>query len=420
MSTSEAQRILETVWRMESGRIIAGAARIVGDIGLAEELAQDAVVAALERWPKAGVPDNPAAWLMAVAKRRAIDRLRRKTALERKQEELGRQLEIEGEGSSVEAQAAIEEPIPDDLLRLIFTACHPVLSPEARVALTLRLLGGLTTEEIARAFLASVPTIAQRIVRAKRTLSEAGVPFEVPQGDDRAARLSSVLKVIYLIFNEGYAATAGEDWLRPALCEDALRLGRVLAELTPEEPEVHGLVALMEIQASRLGARVSLGGEPILLLDQDRARWDPLLIRRGLAALERAELLGGALGPYALQAAIAACHARARTAGETDWPRIAALYQALAQVAPSPIVELNRAVAVGMALGPAAGLELVEALAGEPLLQGYHLLPSVRGDLLAKLGRMDEARAEFERAARLTHNAAERALLLRRAAECEG
>jgi RNA polymerase sigma factor (sigma-70 family) len=420
MSTSEAQRILETVWRMESGRIIAGAARIVGDIGLAEELAQDAVVAALERWPKAGVPDNPAAWLMAVAKRRAIDRLRRKTALERKQEELGRQLEIEGEGSSVEAQAAIEEPIPDDLLRLIFTACHPVLSPEARVALALRLLGGLTTEEIARAFLASVPTIAQRIVRAKRTLSEAGVPFEVPQGDDRAARLSSVLKVIYLIFNEGYAATAGEDWLRPALCEDALRLGRVLAELTPEEPEVHGLVALMEIQASRLGARVSLGGEPILLLDQDRARWDPLLIRRGLAALERAELLGGALGPYALQAAIAACHARARTAGETDWPRIAALYQALAQVAPSPIVELNRAVAVGMALGPAAGLELVEALAGEPLLQGYHLLPSVRGDLLAKLGRMDEARAEFERAARLTHNAAERALLLRRAAECEG
>ena len=403
---------------MESARIIAGTARIVGDVGLAEELAQDAFVAALERWPKSGVPDNPGAWLTTVAKRRAIDQLRRRTRLARKQEQLGRQLEVEAEGSAPDLAAALDNPIGDDLLRLMFTACHPVLPTEGRVALTLRLLGGLTTEEIARAFLTSTPTIAQRIVRAKRTLAEAHVPFEVPQGADLAARLSSVLEVIYLIFNEGYAATAGDDWLRPALCEDALRLGRVLAELAPQEPEIHGLVALMEIQASRLRARVGLGGEPILLLDQDRARWDPLLIRRGLAALERAEGLGGALGPYALQAAIAACHARARIAEETDWPRIVVLYDLLARVAPSPVVELNRAVAVAMAFGPAAGLEIVEALTAEPALQGYHLLPSVRGDLLAKLGRLEEARAEFERAAALTRNAPERALLLRRAAAC--
>jgi RNA polymerase sigma factor (sigma-70 family) len=403
---------------MESARIIAGTARIVGDVGLAEELAQDAFVAALERWPKSGVPDNPGAWLTTVAKRRAIDQLRRRTRLARKQEQLGRQLEVEAEGSAPDLAAALDNPIGDDLLRLMFTACHPVLPTEGRVALTLRLLGGLTTEEIARAFLTSTPTIAQRIVRAKRTLAEAHVPFEVPQGADLAARLSSVLEVIYLIFNEGYAATSGDDWLRPALCEDALRLGRVLAELAPQEPEIHGLVALMEIQASRLRARVGLGGEPILLLDQDRARWDPLLIRRGLAALERAEGLGGALGPYALQAAIAACHARARIAEETDWPRIVVLYDLLARVAPSPVVELNRAVAVAMAFGPAAGLEIVEALTAEPALQGYHLLPSVRGDLLAKLGRLEEARAEFVRAAALTRNAPERALLLRRAAAC--
>jgi RNA polymerase sigma factor (sigma-70 family) len=403
---------------MESARIIAGTARIVGDVGLAEELAQDAFVAALERWPKSGIPDNPGAWLTTVAKRRAIDQLRRRTRLARKQEQLGRQLEVEAEGSAPDLAAALDTPIGDDLLRLMFTACHPVLPTEGRVALTLRLLGGLTTEEIARAFLTSTPTIAQRIVRAKRTLAEAHVPFEVPQGADLAARLSSVLEVIYLIFNEGYAATSGDDWLRPALCEDALRLGRILAELAPQEPEVHGLVALMEIQASRLGARVGPGGEPILLLDQDRARWDPLLIRRGLAALERAGALGGALGPYALQAAIAACHARARTVAETDWERIVALYDALAQLTPSPVVELNRAVAVAMAFGPAAGLQLVDRLASEPALQGYHLLPSVRGGLLAKLGRLEEARAEFERAAALTRNAPERALLLRRAAAC--
>ena len=385
---------------------------------MAEELAQEAFVVALERWPETGVPDNPGAWLMTVAKRRAIDLLRRRTLHQRKQEQLGRELEAEHELLEPDLDAAIDDPVGDDLLRLMFTSCHPVLSTEARVALTLRLLGGLTTEEIARAFLVSTPTIAQRIVRAKRTLAEARVPFEVPQGAELATRLSSVLEVIYLIFNEGYAATSGDDWLRPELCEDALRLGRVLAELAPQDPEVHGLVALMEIQASRLRARVGRGGEPILLLDQDRARWDPLLIRRGLAGLELAERLGGALGPYALQAAIAACHARARTAAETDWERIVALYDALAQLTPSPVVELNRAVAVAMAFGPAAGLEIVEDLTREPALQGYHLLPSVRGDLLALLGRLEEARAEFERAAALTRNARERELLLGRAAAC--
>jgi RNA polymerase sigma factor (sigma-70 family) len=400
---------------MEAPRLIAGLARIVRDVGLAEDLAQDALVAALERWPESGVPDNPGAWLMAAAKHRAIDRLRRRTLVERKYGELGRELEARQDMAVANLEAAIDDDIGDDLLRLMFTACHPVLSTEARVALTLRLLGGLTTEEIARAFLAPEPTVAQRIVRAKRTLSEAGVPFEVPRGGEFAARLSSVLQVIYLVFNEGYSATAGDDWMRPALCEDALRLGRVLAELVKKEPEVHGLVALMEIQASRFGARTGPSGEPVLLLDQNRARWDQLLIRRGLAALERAEALGGANGPYALQAAIAACHARARTAAETDWARIAALYEALARVAPSPVVELNRAVAVAMAFGPAAGLELVDALTSEPSLQGYHLLPSVRGDLLSKLGRFDEGRVEFERAASLTKNARERELLLERA-----
>jgi len=399
---------------MESARLIAGLARIVRDVGLAEELAQDALVVALERWPESGVPDNPGAWLMGTAKHRAIDALRRKERLDRKQEELGREL-VQRELDPPDLDAAIDDDIGDDLLRLVFTACHPVLSTEARVALTLRLLGGLTTEEIARAFLIPVPTAAQRITRAKRTLSAAQVPFEVPTGPERAARVSSVLEVIYLIFNEGYAATAGEDWVRPTLCEEALRLGRILAELIPREPEVHGLVALMEIQASRLGARVGPSGEPVLLLDQNRGRWDQLLIRRGLAALARAEGLGGALGPYALQAAIAACHAQARTPAETDWPRIAALYDALAQLASSPVVELNRAVAVAMAFGPAAGLELVDALSAEPSLQGYHLLWSVRGDLLAKLGRADEARVEFERAASLTRNTRERTLLLERA-----
>ncbi len=392
------------------------------DVGLAEELAQDALVAALERWPESGVPDNPGAWLMATAKHRGIDVLRRRTLLERKHEELGRELEVEGEGAALDLEAAIDDQlddgIGDDLLRLVFTACHPVLSTEARVALTLRLLGGLKTEEIARAFLVAEPTVAQRIVRAKRTLAEARVPFEVPSGDELTDRLSSVLEVIYLIFNEGYSATAGDDWLRPALCEDALRLGRIVAELLPREPEVHGLVALIEIQASRLGARVGPTGEPILLLDQDRARWDHILVGRGLAALERAEELGGALGPYALQAAIAACHARARTGAETDWVRIVALYDALAELAPSPVVELNRAVALGMAFGPAAGLEVVDALASEPSLGSYHLLPSVRGDLLAKLDRFGEARDEFERAAALTRNARERKLLLGLAAAC--
>jgi RNA polymerase sigma factor (sigma-70 family) len=405
---------------MESAKLVAGLARIVRDVGLAEELAQDALVAALEQWPESGVPDKPGAWLMAAAKHRAIDMLRRRSLAERKHEEIGRELEARQEAAVAEIETAVDDDIGDDLLRLMFTACHPVLSTEARVALTLRLLGGLTTDEIARAFLVPEPTVAQRIVRAKKALSAARVPFEVPRGEDRAARLSSVLEVVYLVFNEGYAATAGDDWLRPALCEEALRLGRVLAELVPGEPEVHGLVALMEIQASRARARTGPSGQPVLLLDQDRARWDYLLINRGLAALERAERLGGALGFYVLQAAIAACHARARTADETNWARIAVLYGALAEVAPSPVVELNRAVAVSMASGPAAGLELVDRLAAEPSLRGYHLLPSVRGDLLAKLGRTDEARVEFERAASLTRNARERDLLLARAAACAG
>jgi RNA polymerase sigma factor (sigma-70 family) len=413
----ETHRAIEAVWRIESARLIAGLARVVRDVGLAEDLAQDALVAALEQWPESGIPRNPGAWLMAAAKHRAIDSLRRRTLLERKHEELGRELEAR-EMSVPDFDASLDDDIGDDLLRLVFTACHPVLSAEARVALTLRLLGGLTTDEIARAFLVPEPTVAQRIVRAKRTLAEARIPFEVPRGADLATRLSSVLEVVYLVFNEGYSATAGGDWMRPALCDDALRLGRILAELMPQEPEVHGLVALMEIQASRLRARVGPGGEPVLLLDQNRARWDQLLIRRGLAALERAERLGGALGPYALQAAIAACHARARTPEETNWERIAALYDALAQLAPSPVVELNRAVALSMAFGPAAGLELVDALTEEPSLKSYHLLPSVRGDLLAKLGRLDEARTEFERAASLTRNARERHLLLQRAAAC--
>jgi len=408
---------IDAVWRIESARVIAGLARIVGDVGLAEDLAQDALVAALERWPESGVPDNPGAWLMATAKHRAIDHFRRNKRLEQKHVEVGHELEARQETPVPDLDAAIDDPVGDDLLRLVFTACHPVLSTDARVALTLRLLGGLTTEEIARAFLVPVPTIAQRIVRAKRTLAEAGVPFEVPRGTELDARMPSVLEVIYLIFNEGYSATAGDDWVRPALCEDALRLGRIVAELAPNESEVHGLAALMEIQASRLPARIGPEGEPVLLLDQDRARWDHLLIRRGLAALERAESLGGRPGPYLLQAAIAACHARARTAAETDWRRIVALYDALVATAPSPVVELNRAVAVAMAFGPAAGLELVDTLTSEPSLKGYHLLPSVRGDFLAKLGRLDEARAEFERAASLTKNARERDLLLKRAAE---
>jgi len=416
VTTPDAQRAIEAVWRIESARLIAGLARMVRDVGLAEELAQEALVAALERWPESGVPDNPGAWLMATAKHRAIDELRRTRRLERKHEELGQEIEAEREAAAPDLDAALDDDVGDDLLRLVFIACHPVLSTEARVALTLRLLGGLTTEEIARAFLVPEPTVAQRIVRAKRTLAEARVPFEVPRRDELAARLSSVLQVVYLVFNEGYAATAGDDWMRPALCEDALRLGRILAELVPKEPEVHGLVALMEIQASRSRARVGPSGEPVLLLDQDRARWDQLLIRRGLAALERAEALGGARGPYALQAAIAACHARARTSAATDWARIAALYEALAEVEPSPVVELNRAVALSMAFGPAAGLAVVDGLTTEPSLQGYHLLPSVRGDLLAKLGRFDEARAELERAASLTRNARERDLLLERAA----
>jgi len=413
---SDAHRAIEAVWRIESARLIAGLARMVGDVGVAEDLAQDALVAALEQWPASGVPDNPGAWLMTTAKRRGIDQLRRKQMLERKHAELGTELEARQE-TAPDLDAAIDDQIGDDLLSLIFTACHPVLTTEARTALTLRLLGGLTTEEIARAFLVPTATIAQRIVRAKRTLAAARVPFEVPRGADLGARLASVLEVIYLVFNEGYSATAGDEWVRPALCEDALRLGRILAELVPQEPEVHGLVALMEIQASRLRARVGPAGEPILLLDQDRARWDQLLVRRGLAALDRAAAPGGAYGPYTLQAAIAACHARALTPEETDWTRITALYDALAQLAPSPIVELNRAVAYGMAFGPSPGLEIVDALTSEPALKDYHLLPAVRGDLLKKLGRFAEARAEFERAASLTHNARERALLLARAAQ---
>jgi RNA polymerase sigma factor (sigma-70 family) len=418
VTAADAHPAIDAVWRIESARLIAGLARIVRDVGLAEELAQDALVAALERWPESGVPDNPGAWLMTTAKNRAIDQLRRSKRLARKHEELGREIDARQELAVADFEAAVDDDIGDDLLRLVFTACHPVLPTEARVALTLRLLGGLTTEEIARAFLASEPTIAQRIVRAKRTLAAARVPFEIPRGADRAARLSSVLEVIYLVFNEGYAATAGEDWMRPALCEDALRLGRILAQLAPREPEVHGLVALMEIQASRSAARMGPSGEPVRLLDQDRARWDHVLIGRGLAALEHAETLGGAPGPYTLQAAIAACHARARTPGDTDWARIAALYDSLAALMPSPVVELNRAVAVAMSLGPAAGLERVDALTSEPSLENYHLLPSVRGDLLAKLGRFDEAREEFERAASLTRNARERTLLLERAAGC--
>jgi RNA polymerase sigma-70 factor, ECF subfamily len=418
VSASDAHRAIDAVWRIESPRLVAGLARFVRDVGLAEDLAQDALVAALERWPESGIPDNPGAWLMAAAKHRAIDQLRRRTLVDRKHQQLGRELEARQETAVEELDAAVDDPVGDDLLRLIFTACHPVLSTEARVALTLRLLGGLTTQEIARAFLIPEPTVAQRIVRAKRTLAQARVPFEVPRGAELASRLASVLEVVYLIFNEGYLATAGDDLMRPALCEDALRLGRVLAELAPQEPEVHGLVALMEIQASRSNARTGPSGVPVLLLSQDRARWDRVLIRRGLAALERSERLGGANGPYTLQAAIAACHARARTAEETDWARIAALYEALGRLAPSPVVELNRAVAVGMAFGPAEGLALVDGLTSEPSLEGYHLLPVVRGDLLQKLGRFDEARAEFERAAALTQNARERELLLERAAAC--
>lgn len=419
MSTADAHRAIEAVWRIDSAKIIAALARRVGDVGLAEDLAQDALLAALEKWPTTGVPQNPAAWLMVAAKRRAIDHFRRDQLIDRKHEQIAHELDAEQEQAMPDLDTALDDQIGDDLLRLIFTCCHPVLATEARVALTLRLLGGLTTEEIARAFLVPTPTLAQRIVRAKRTLREAQVPFEVPRATELAERLASVLEVIYLIFNEGYSATAGDDWVRPALCEDALRLGRILAELAPGEPEVYGLVALMEIQASRLQARVGPEGEPILLLDQNRARWDQLLIHRGLAALERAAALGtprgAALGPYTLQAAIAACHARARTAEETDWPRIAALYDALAQLTPSPVVELNRAVAVAMAFGPEAGLELVDQLAAEPALKSYHLLPSVRGDLLTKLGRHTEARAEFERAATLTQNTRERDLLLQRA-----
>jgi len=418
VTATDVNRTIEAVWRIESAKLIAGIARIVHDVGVAEDLAQDALVAALEQWPKAGVPDNPGAWLMATAKHRAIDQLRRSTLVQRKHEQLVPELEAQQERAVPDLDAAIDDHVGDDLLRLVFISCHPVLSTEARLALTLRLLGGLTTDEIARAFLVSEPTIAQRIVRAKRTLADARVPFEVPRGAEFSARLSSVLQVIYLVFNEGYSATAGDDWMRPELCQDALRLGRILAGLVPDEPEVHGLVALMEIQASRSRARVGPSGEPVLLLDQDRARWDHVLVRRGLAALARAEQLGGAEGPYALQAAIAACHARARTGDETDWTRIAELYAALARITPSPIVDLNRAVAVSMALGPAAGLELVDKLTGEPSLKTYHLLPSVRGDLLAKLGRSDEARDEFERAATLTRNGRERDLLLRRAADC--
>ncbi|APW61519.1 RNA polymerase sigma factor [Paludisphaera borealis] len=418
MTASDIHRTIDAVWRIESARLIAGLARIVRDVGVAEDLAHDALVAALQQWPESGVPNNPGAWLMAAAKHRAIDHVRRNKLLERKHEEIGRSLTSQPDDAVADLDAALDDDVGDDLLRLIFTACHPVLSTEARLALTLRLLGGLTTDEIARAFLVSEPTIAQRIVRAKRTLADKGVPFEVPRGAELADRLASVLEAVYLVFNEGYTATAGDDWMRPALCEEALRLGRILAGLVPDEPEVHGLVALMEIQASRSRARVGPSGEPILLLDQNRARWDQLLIRRGLDALARAEGLGD-LGPYALQASIAACHARALVAEDTDWARIAGLYADLARLTPSPVVELNRAVAVAMAFGPRAGLDLVDALASEPSLRDYHLLPTVRGDFLAKLGRFAEARPEFERAAGLTRNARERALLLDRARACE-
>jgi RNA polymerase sigma factor (sigma-70 family) len=413
------RRAIDAVWRIESAKIIGGIARLTRDVGLAEELAQDALVTALESWPVSGIPDNPGAWLMSVAKNRALDHFRRLKLLAQKHEALGREMEVRQELAEVDFDKALEDDLGDDLLRLMFIACHPVLSTEARVALTLRLLGGLSTDEIARAYLVSEPTIAQRIVRAKRTLAEARVPFEVPREDERRERLASVLEVLYLIFNEGYSASAGDEWMRPALCEEALRLARVLAELVPKEAEVHGLVALMEIQASRLRARVGPLGEPVLLLDQNRARWDPLLIQRGLAALARAEAIGGMLGPYALQAAIAACHARARAAEQTDWPRIAALYDALAAIAPSPIVELNRAVALAMAFGPQEGLAVVDSLEGEPALASYHLLPAVRGDLLERLGRFTEARVEFERAASLTRNARERALLRTRAASLD-
>jgi RNA polymerase sigma factor (sigma-70 family) len=415
---TDIHRAIDAVWRIESPRLIAGLARMVRDVSLAEDLAQDALVAALERWPESGIPDNPGAWLMAAAKHRAIDTFRRKKLLERKHEELGREVDARQEAAVSDLESAIDDHVGDDLLRLVFVACHPVLTAEARVALTLRLLGGLTTDEIARAFLVPEPTIAQRIVRAKRTLAEKRVPFELPRKADLAERLSSVLEVIYLIFNEGYSATAGDDLMRPALCDEALRLGRILAELAPAEPEVHGLVALMEIQASRAAARVGLAGEPILLLDQDRSRWDQLLISRGLAALERSQKLGGARGPYTLQAAIAACHARATVPADTGWARIASLYQELLEYSPSPVIELNRAVAVAMAFGPAAGLEIVEPLTQEPSLKTYHLLPSVRGDLLSKLDRNDEACMEFERAASLTRNARERELLLNRARVC--
>ncbi|HKV63482.1 MAG TPA: RNA polymerase sigma factor [Candidatus Acidoferrum sp.] len=418
MTTTDTHRAIEAVWKIEAARIIAGLSRIVRDVGLAEELAQDALVAALEQWPESGIPDNPGAWLMATAKHRAIDNFRRNKRLEQKHEEIGRELQSQQEMAVPDFDTALDDDIGDDLLRLVFISCHPVLPKEARVALTLRLLGGLTTDEIARAFLVPESTVAQRIVRAKRTLAEERVPFEVPRGDELEARLSSVLEVIYLVFNEGYSATAGDDWMRPALCEEALRLGRILAELAPKEPEVHCLVALMEIQASRTRARVGASGEPILLLEQDRAQWDHLLIHRGLAALDRADKLGGLRGPYALQAAIAACHARAITAEDTDWVRIVELYEALAQIMPSPIVELNRSVAVAMAFGPAAGLEAVDKLTAEPSLRKYHLLPSVRGEFLRKLGRLDEARWEFERAASLTQNARERELLLNRARAC--
>ncbi len=419
MTTAATHAAIDAVWRIESPRLIAGLVRLVRDVGRAEELAQEALLTALERWPSAGVPDNPGAWLMAAAKNRAIDELRRDRLLDRKHQELAQELDALGEATSApDLDAALDDDVGDDLLRLVFVACHPVLSTDARVALTLRLLGGLTTDEIARAFLVSEPTISQRIVRAKRTLAEAQVPFEVPRAAELASRLASVLEVIYLIFNEGYAATAGDDWMRPALCQDALRLGRILAGLAPDETEVHGLLALMEIQASRAAARVGPNGEPILLLDQNRARWDQLLIRRGLSALARAEELGGSTRSYTLQAAIAACHARAATPEATDWRRIATLYGVLGEVTPSPIVELNRAVAVGMADGPAAGLAVIDAVKDEPALASYHLLPGVRGDLLAKLGRLDEARREFERAASLTRNARERALLSERAAAC--
>jgi RNA polymerase sigma-70 factor, ECF subfamily len=418
VTDTDIHRTIDAVWRIESAKVIAGLARMVRDVGVAEELAQDALVAALEQWPTSGVPDNPAAWLTTAARHRAIDRLRRHKLLDRKHQELGYEFELRQEMSQDDFTAELDDDIGDDLLRLIFTSCHPLLSTEARVALTLRLLGGLTTDEIARAFLAPEPTISQRIVRAKRTLADANVRFEVPRGPELSQRLASVLEVLYLIFNEGYSATAGDEWMRPALCEDALRLGRILAGLMPDEAEVHGLVALMEIQASRSAARVGPDAEPILLLEQNRALWNQLLIRRGLMALERARQLSATSGPYTLQAAIAACHARAKSAAETEWIEIAALYHALSLIAPSPIVELNRAVAVSMAFGADAGLEIVDSIASEPALASYHLLPSVRGDFLVKLGRNEEARVEFERAASLTRNTRERDLLLARAAAC--